>query len=303
MTRSMTHVASLKPFFFAWVLGLCALSARAEGIPKLNPVPASTAPGLTATYAARRSALEAERSAFMDHAAAFNAKKADDQNDAEFSAINAERSAYILKVKAFNKDLAAALGYSAEVDKLRAKGKTVARASEIKGDFHILLKDGRTFAGADAAEVPLDGNIRLLTGDNSEAKLVLSDGTYFQLRENADMTITSFDRDPQTSEPTLVGKLKQGVLHWVHVLEEPRAREHLSIRMAAAVLAVRGTDVELDVAPDGSGVYRLHTGIVDVTDALTGKILTLKPGEQVHFDPAGSLGGAQPIATDTVRTN
>ncbi|MBI1920947.1 MAG: hypothetical protein HYS23_07670 [Geobacter sp.] len=77
--------------------------AHAEKIPALSEIPA-TVPDNTRQQLSRRwQELEIEMASFLAEAKVFNAKKAEDQSDAEYNALNQRRDAYITAAKAFNK--------------------------------------------------------------------------------------------------------------------------------------------------------------------------------------------------------
>jgi hypothetical protein len=92
-------------------LALCAPSALHAGrIPALGAIPEALPDATRAPFVLRRQALEGELAAFKAAAAAFNAKSANDQSDADYDALQSERARYIQEAVKFNDDLGAAEG-------------------------------------------------------------------------------------------------------------------------------------------------------------------------------------------------
>lgn len=77
--------------------------AHAEKIPALSEIPANVPDNARQQLNKRRQELENELANFLADAKVFNAKKAEDQSDADYDALNERRDAYITAAKAFNK--------------------------------------------------------------------------------------------------------------------------------------------------------------------------------------------------------
>jgi tetratricopeptide (TPR) repeat protein len=118
MPSGRTFKSAPGPRRFAWLVrflcvAACALAlwpadGRAqEKIPPLESVPETLSPSLKASFSGQRQALQQQLGVLQAAAAAFNAKKAEDQTDAEYDAVQAQRTRYIEAAKAFNQTLQA----------------------------------------------------------------------------------------------------------------------------------------------------------------------------------------------------
>lgn len=96
-------------------IGWCGLVAgvtpamRGDEIPGLAVVPDTLPSEPRAGFAQQRQNLDRELRSFLAAADAFNAKKAEDQTDADYDALQAQRTQYIAAARAFNGSLAAAI--------------------------------------------------------------------------------------------------------------------------------------------------------------------------------------------------
>ncbi|MBI5436101.1 MAG: hypothetical protein HY937_03180 [Nitrosomonadales bacterium] len=105
----MKRTAFIAPVFLVafWLLISCVLPvhAFAEPLPALRAVPATLPDELQTKLSKERASLEKTLSAFLADAAVFNARRAEDQSDAEYNALGARRTQYITEAKAFNRDV------------------------------------------------------------------------------------------------------------------------------------------------------------------------------------------------------
>lgn len=105
----MKRTALIAPVFLVafWLLISCVLPvhAFAEPIPALRAVPATLPDELQTKLAKERASLEKTLSTFLADAAVFNAKRAEDQSDAEYNVLGSRRTQYITAANAFNRDV------------------------------------------------------------------------------------------------------------------------------------------------------------------------------------------------------
>jgi hypothetical protein len=90
-----------------WLLSswLLPAIAFAEPIPALSKVPDGLSPEVQTKLSRERELLDKELQTFLEAAAAFNAKDAKDQSDAEYEKLDAWRTQYIKSAKAFNEEM------------------------------------------------------------------------------------------------------------------------------------------------------------------------------------------------------
>jgi hypothetical protein len=61
----------------------------------------------------------------------------------------------------------------------------------------------------------------------------------------------------------------------------------MKVTLPAGDLGFRGTEFEGTVQTDGSGVVKLYTGQLQITEAKTGRIFLLNAGEMVTYSGDG----------------
>jgi len=139
----------------------------------------------------------------------------------------------------------------------RAELGSVGTAQKGIGEFYIVRSDG--------IEERLQGNgsLQLYEGDvlktqaASQALIEFSNGIQVALNENTEFTILS--RWEKTQGFTRILRLKQGEV-WVDTQGGPKP---LEIETPVATAAVKGTEFDLLVSPDGQSTLTVINGIVE----------------------------------------
>ncbi len=304
MSGTKTFPATLRRALLGLLVPLLMVT-KAEGkIPALALVPTFFPSELKATYTERRNTLDAELKNFQSRADAFNTKPRGTAVRRRIRcALKAARADYVAKAEAYNKALYAAAIFYGQMEKMREEGKPVARAAETRGDFHIRLKDGREFSGAEALTIPLDGSVRIFTAKGARVQLLLPDETVFTIGENSDIFLSSFVYDPRTGVPSeMAGQITKGAFRWVTGKIQPHVAP-IKLLFGVDAVGIRGTDFEMQFEPDGSGLLKLHAGIVDVTEKTTNRIVTLQPQQQVRFAASGALAPIEPLPAEVAAEN
>lgn len=112
------------------------------------------------------------------------------------------------------------------------------------------------------------------------------------------MVIDDFVYDPSTSLRKLVANLIKGTFRLItgKVTRGPGSAAGATrsglIRLYVGTIGIRGTDVQVHVAPDGSGYIKLFHGRVDVT-LKSGSVVHLKQGEEISIFANGMIGKPQ----------
>lgn len=165
---------------------------------------------------------------------------------------------------------------------------------ESHGAFYVIAADGKKLTGELAAHVTEDDQSSFITGSNSGAVLTLPNNTRITLGSNTEYLTNVPDQHPGADKQSM-SELIRGTLRWVHETSSEavkelnenygetrsRLRREGKIRVANVAVAVRGTDFECTVLPDGSGYIKLYSGAVDLTPKDGGEILKLQPGKMV----------------------
>ena len=102
----------IRPVRFALWAAIAAVLSPAglgQGIPGLLPVPDTLPAQERASFEQQRLGLQAELQGFLAAANAFNARKAQEQTDADYNELVARRARCVASAKAFNAELASAV--------------------------------------------------------------------------------------------------------------------------------------------------------------------------------------------------
>lgn len=269
-----------RPAITALVFGLLiAASVSAATIPPLPEVDAATA----ATHpelAKRRAALAVEREVL--HA---ESKKQKDACSAVEVGTPSERDCAAwrdrlfhevgLHVKATN-DLVAAISAAAGY-----KSFTLPHVS-VQGDVYFLTADGRKFTGGHVAGINIDNRTQIVTGKDSQAHLLLLDGTSLTVGPNSELVLDDFVYDPETKLAKLGIQLAKGTFRWV-TGKRAVMRIEPKIDLPVFAIGIRGTDVECQVNEAGAGYVKLYSGKLEITSTKTGAITILTGGNMLTF--------------------
>jgi len=282
----------------ALCLGLAVLIAvpslsRAAGSP-LAEVPAVLAhPDLP--WSARRAQLAGIGDALTRRAIAHNgacgAVPSDDQGRVqtcaqEQAALTAEISAYHREVEAFNQGMAEAL-------RAAPPAPVIGVAAAVRGDVFILGDDGLNRRVVNGRPVNLNG--RLTTGPTGHVQLLLFDQTTFTIGPNSDMFLDKFVYDPDTGLGTCTAQFAKGFFRLVTAKIAQARPESVKIQLRSAVLGIRGTDIAVSVAADGSALIKLYSGAAVVRPANGGPEIPLAAGQLLRLTGDGSPGPLEPI--------
>ncbi len=156
----------------------------------------------------------------------------------------------------------------------------------VTGDVHLDMGGGRKLFGNNMANVRLGPGARFIVGPGGRATLGLTDGSSIQLGPNSEL---DFEDLKFLSEPdSLAVRLTIGTLRLVHsvlvrldALSPPPKREP-HIKLPVGDLGFRGTDVECQVTPDGSGYIKVFSGDAVLTPS-AGAAIELGAGQMVTF--------------------
>ena len=167
------------------------------------------------------------------------------------------------------------------------QGKPAVAQVEAHGEFSFLTSDGRKLTGQDANSIPLEEGGTVVTGSDGHVRLVLPDETVFTVGPNSNVVIDRFVYDPASDEHTIMAKLSQGVFRWVTGKVARKDPAKMKVTLPVGTIGIRGTDFEATVEADGSGVVKLSSGELQITESKTGRVFILNAGETVTFGPDG----------------
>ena len=171
----------------------------------------------------------------------------------------------------------------------------------------ILVPQGKVEArtGADAQWKEISGNTKLAdgnevkTGEDSKAMVLFSDGSRVFLDKNTVFAIDKTDKK-KAGFSLKLGRLKAAVAGYF--------TSRFEVRTPSAVCAVRGTEFDIDVAPNGGTEMNVAEGLVEVNDSKGNMAVVsseerikvtdegMSPPETVSLKDAHSGDAARPMA-------
>ena len=275
----------------------CVLLAQ---VPRIADIPVGLPTLLHQRLTQTAESLTARRSQLVKKAADHNTKcSAVPENTPEWQSCNdeqisleAERQQYIDAVNRFNDDVAKALSEQG-IPAGATLGEQIGTVAECRGEVFIITPGGHKLPLQFGTPIPL--NAHVTTGSDAHFKVILLDETVFTLGPSSDMVLDEFVYDPKTSAGKITASLAKGTFRFVTGKVAHRDTDNMKLKVPVGSLGFRGTDVETEVSPDGSGSVKLFSGQVEINEYKTGNLLVLSPGEMVTFTADGTFSAPGPI--------
>jgi hypothetical protein len=288
--------------------GLAAIFVLA--FPSAGQIPAllDLSPGVAAAHpelVQERATLVAERQVLRSRTGTQNAQCSSVEEGSALEAtcreslsrLNTDVSAHIAKSNSFNAAVQAAeaaLPVKGSEESGQPGEHAFARV-EARGQFYFLTRDGRKLTGQEANRIPLEDGGKIVTGSDSRVTLTLPDETTVHLGPYSELEIDRFVYDPATDAKTVMVRVIKGVFRLVSGKVAGPAHLGMKVTLPSVAIGIRGTDFEAAVLPDRSGVVKLYSGQLQITELKTGRIFLLNAGEKFTFDSDGNI--SQPKKT------
>lgn len=144
-----------------------------------------------------------------------------------------------------------------EVSQVQAADESVANAVNAIGDFTVFRTDGIQEQLEGKGSLPIYEGDRVKTGKGSQALMEFSNGIQVALNEDTDFLILS--RWEASKGFTRILRLSTGEV-WVKTMGGPKP---LEIETPVATAAVKQTEFDLKVQPDGQTTLTVVEGIVE----------------------------------------
>ena len=300
---------SLLPAGFFWRLCCAALLALGAAflpcillaqVPRIAEIPTGLPALLHQRFTQTAESLTARRNQLVKVAANHNTNcSAVPENTPtwarcsnEQTELEAERQQYIDAVNRFNDEVAKAVSEQG-IPAGTTPGAQMGTVAALRGEVFIGTPDGRQIPLQTGTPIPL--NAHLTTGPDSRVQLLLLDETVFTLGPNSDMVLDEFVYDPKSSAGKITASLAKGTFRFITGKIAHRDTDNVKLKIPVGDLGFRGTDVETEVSPDGSGYVKLFTGQVEIKEHKTGDLLVLSPGEMVTFTADGTFSAPGPV--------
>ena len=174
-----------------------------------------------------------------------------------------------------------------------ALGQQIGKVGEILGKLKAKGTDGveRLLKEGDAI---YKGDV-IQTQKGELIKLVLVDGTTFQLGENARATLDKYVYNPAAKEGGFEATVTKGIFSFESGgISGLHSGRHTTIKTPTAVVGIRGSKLSGEVTDDGSTTVVHTAGVLEIADAKgQGMVTLVEPGTatQVHF----GAGAPEPV--------
>ncbi|MFZ0818551.1 MAG: FecR domain-containing protein [Candidatus Acidiferrales bacterium] len=173
----------------------------------------------------------------------------------------------------------------------------VGGAGEVRGDVFWLTADGHMVPIKPGT--PIYFGEHIITKPGGHMRVMLLDETVFVIGADSDMVIDEFVYDPNTSVGKITARITKGVFRFVSGKVAREQPDNMKINVPTGTIGIRGTDVEVAIAPDNSGSIKLYSGLVEFTDTKTGKVTSMNAGQMVTLNADGATGQPVPLVPDT----
>lgn len=159
-------------------------------------------------------------------------------------------------------------------------------------DFRAETPDRDGLTDEQLVRMPLVNGTSFATGPGGRARLVFPDGTTLALGASTRFVVENL---PDARDPNRQGRLNlaQGFARWSHDARrriERAINRRFGIRIGRVAVAVRGTDFDMSLAPDGTGFIRVRSGSIDYRTAEDGAPRELRAGQTLRLERGTIVG-------------
>lgn len=148
------------------------------------------------------------------------------------------------------------------------------------GNFYAVTTDGHRWGPGDDLRKANLLNARIVTGDRAGMRLTLPDGHDFVMGANTEITLDSFVYNPNYSTTEIVIQNIKGLFRFVTATLQKSEIQTINIKLPVGSLGIRGTDLMMN-QDNGIWDFRNYSGEIIFTDSETGKVITVKPGQEL----------------------
>lgn len=169
----------------------------------------------------------------------------------------------------------------------------IGKVAMVSGDVFIQADDGMKRQVTSGGSLELSGHVT--SGPTGHLQVILADETIFTIGPNSDLVLDRFVYDPDTGIGTATAQIIRGMLRFVTGKIHRLQPDRFKVRLNVGTIGIRGTDLEVAVAPDGSAAIRLYSGAAVYTPDKTGEPISLEAGQMLTLSSEGVAGRLRPI--------
>lgn len=174
---------------------------------------------------------------------------------------------------------------------LAAVAEGGARITALEGSVTTRGPKEKDYRAARSGEA-LPHGARLRTGRDGNAKLRFADGTEAALRPDTEIVVRLGDEKSPNGAVLFFGRL------WSKVAKAVGAKNSFEVHSANAVAGVRGTQLEVGVAADGSARVIVSEGLVAVSGDRDDRVVNVGAGFEVESRQDGAIADKKKASGD-----
>jgi hypothetical protein len=152
----------------------------------------------------------------------------------------------------------------------------------VRGDVTFIYPNGERIKGS--TQTPIVYGTRVETGPDAKVQFILLDETSFTIGPNSEMVLDDFVYDPRTDIKRVSARVARGTFRFISGKVARKDPENLRIRTNVITIGIRGTDLEINVDPFGSGTVILHEGEIEVEEHDSGKPFIMRAGQTLRYE-------------------
>ncbi|HHB93086.1 MAG TPA: tandem-95 repeat protein [Thioploca sp.] len=154
------------------------------------------------------------------------------------------------------------------------EGQAPITAKAIDGTTRILLTDD-----------PIYLQDIVLTSKNSYIKIILNDDTVFQLGPNSQASLDKYVYDPDALDGEFEAFISSGSFHYISgKISGDNQGQHTLIKTPSAQIGIRGSEITIEIAEDGSTTVLHMSGLITITSNYSlGEILVYERGTSIYI--------------------
>ncbi|MFK5968747.1 MAG: Ig-like domain-containing protein [Candidatus Marithrix sp.] len=153
-------------------------------------------------------------------------------------------------------------------------GQAPITAKAIDGTTRILLTDD-----------PIYLQDVVLTSNNSYIKIILNDDTVFQLGPNSRASLDKYIYDPDALDGEFEAFISSGSFHYISgKISGDNQGQHTLIKTPSAQIGIRGSEITIEIAEDGSTTVLHMSGLITITSNYSlAEILVYERGTSIYI--------------------
>ncbi len=172
------------------------------------------------------------------------------------------------------------------------EGQAPITAKAIDGTTRVLLTDD-----------PIYLQDIILTANNSYIKIILNDDTVFQLGPNSRASLDKYIYDPDALDGEFEAFVSSGSFHYISgKISGDNQGQHTLIKTPSAQIGIRGSEITIEIAEDGSTTVLHISGLITITSNYSlGEILVYERGTSIYIPSENTSHTSNQLTEEQVK--